>query len=310
MTGKRVRIAAIAAAAGLAAGMWATHWPRAPEQPLAEPVTGAPVGARRAVSFSPALTELVFALGQEGRLVGVSSFCTYPPEARRLPACGGHIDPNLELLARLAPDVVVIQGESPTLRDWCQSTGQRYVSVKLDSLEDIWAAARRLGEVLDCRSEAEALVAALEAELRAVRLTVARRRPVRVFLCLGREPGKLRGLMTAGRDAFITDVLRMAGGENVFADAPTLYPQPSLEALVARRPEVILDLQPEWGGTEEETDALVAQWGALDTVPAVRNGRVTVLTEDYLLIPGPRVGRLARRLATVLHPEAFPNGSR
>jgi iron complex transport system substrate-binding protein len=302
MTGRKVRLIAILCAVALAGLLWLGYALR----PASEaPGRTDPSGIRRVVSFSPALTEIIFALGQEGKLVGVSSFCTYPPAANELPVCGGLIDPNLELLAELNPDVVFLQGISPTLLDWCEKTGQGHEPVKLDTLDDIWTTTRRIGEVLGCPEEAEALAARIQGELNDVRARVAGRAPVPVFICLGREPGKIRGLMTAGRASFLTDLIAMAGGQNVFSDAAMLYPQPSLEALVERAPQVILDLQPEWTGSERAEADLVAQWSVLDTVPAVRNGRIEVLTDDYLLIPGPRVGALARRIATVLHPEAF-----
>lgn len=260
---------------------------------------------RTVVSISPAVTEMIFALGQGTRLVGVSEFCNYPPEAKRIPRCGGFIDPNLEVLSQLRPDLVVVQGLNEKTRDWCRKSGCRSLVLKLDRLEDVYHAIRALGESLDCSEAADRLVGSIKKDLDSLSAKVRGRRRVPVFLCLGREEGKLEGLLTTGKGTFLEDLVEICGGANVFSDAGTAYPQPSLESLVKRAPEVIVELGNERSSESAPPAKVLREWQALPSLPAVKNRRVVIVSDDYALIPGPRVTKLARRIAETLHPEVF-----
>jgi iron complex transport system substrate-binding protein len=296
MSPRRAWIAAvIAAAVGLAA------WRFAPKPPAAAPA-GLP--AQRVVALSPALVELVFAIGGGPRVVGVSDFTTWPPEAAGVPSVGSYINPNLEALAALRPDLVLLQGQHQKVRDYCLAHGQRYAALKLESLADVFAALSELGRQLGAESGARTVAAQLHAELDGVRRAVAGRPAVKTFVCLGRPEGPPNSLVTCRGGTFLDELLTAAGGANVFADAKEPYPTPALEVLTARAPEVILDLQPGRALDDAGRAKVAAEWQALPTLPAVRAGRVEVLTEDYLLVPGPRLGQTVRRLAAVLHPEA------
>lgn len=284
-------------------GLWA--WLRGGPTPVAPPApASAPVtGPRRVISLSPAMTEMLFALGVGDRVVGVTDFCAYPPEAAQRPRCGGFLNPNLEAIADLEPDLLVLQGLHDTVRDWCAANGRAYVAFELDSLADLRAALRGLGTALGESAAAEALIARLEGELLAVRRAVDSRPAVPVFVCTGRAEGPPDVLNTCGGGSFLSELATIAGGRNVFGELPELYPQPSLEALSERSPAAILDLRP---GQELDDDArrrIVGEWSALATLPAVRDGRVVVLTETHVLLPGPRAGATARVFARALHPD-------
>ena len=119
-------------------------------------------------------------------------------------------------------------------------------------------------------------------------------------------PDSLSGMLTSNAEGFLGELLQIAGGENVLADAPIRYSQVSAESLVKRAPEVIIEMR---GGellSARQRRELIEDWQALSILPAVRNGQVHVLTESYLKVPGPRTHLIARKLAMVLHPEAFP----
>lgn len=283
-------------------GLWALLRGGPPPEPVAEPSPAS--GPRRVISLSPAMTEMLFALGAGDRVVGVTDFCNYPPEATRRPRCGGFLNPNLEAIAQLEPDLIVLQGLHDTVRDWCEANHREYVAFELDTLADMRAAIRSLGAKLGVSSSAEALIQRIDDELEAVRQRVAAAPPVTVFVCTGRADGPPDVLNTCGGGSFLTELVTIAGGRNVFADLPELYPQPSLEALSEREPAAILDLRPGQEPDDAGRQRIVGEWGALATLPAVRNGRVTVLTEPHLLMPGPRVGATARAFARALHPES------
>jgi iron complex transport system substrate-binding protein len=289
--------AALAAVAG--AALWFAGRPKS--EPAEPPVATAPqVVPRRVVTLSPALTEIAYALGAGDRLVGVSDFSDWPPEAKQKPSVGAFINPNFERITELKPDLVVVQGQHEKVREFCEAQGQAYVAFPYDSVADVYATLRGFGQRLGLAEAGEAAAARLAAELAAVRQAVAGRPPVATFVSVGRPEGRIAGLSTCGPGTFLSEILTLAGGRNVFADAKLLYPTPSLEALTARAPRVILDLQPGRTVDPATERRLRAEWRVLPTLPAVQQQRIAVITETYATIPGPRMGQLARRLAGVV----------
>jgi iron complex transport system substrate-binding protein len=287
----------------LACGLGLATWRLAPRVPTTADVPAPASGARRVVSLAPSLTEIVYALGAGDRLVGVSEYSDYPPAAKKVPRVGAFLNPNLELIADLKADLVLIQGQHEKVRDYCRTHGQAFFSVKLDTVDDLFGALGTVGAALGRPAAAQAEVERLRAGLDRVRQAVRGRPAPKVFVSLGRPAGPLTNLTTCGPGTFLHEVLTLAGGANVFGDARELYPVPSLEVLTQRAPDVILDLQ---GGRVLDAAGVAAtqaEWRPLATLPAVRDGRIAVITEDYSMIPGPRVDQLAARVARVLHPE-------
>lgn len=254
------------------------------------------------IAFGPSLTETVFALGHGARVVGMSSFVTHPPEALDRPAVGGMIDPNLERIAALRPAIVLLSGRVPLIEDLGRRTGFVVYDATMDSLAQMEATLPRIGRALGDEAAGHALWQRIASELEAVRAHTAGRPRPSVLLVLSRPGGDLTQVFTAGTASFLHELLVIAGGENLFADATQPYFEASKERIVARAPEVILEFQPGAALEAAATARLVRDWDAMPTLPAVREGRIHVLTEDYLLIPGPRVPQTAQRLAEVLHP--------
>jgi len=145
---------------------------------------------------------------------------------------------------------------------------------------------------------------ALQDLLELARKVQGRPRP-RVFISFGRTPGTMTGLTTVSRGSFIHQLVEIAGGRNIFADAPAPYPQISKESLIRRKPEVIIELRPNERPSAERWAQLRADWQRLAMLPAVRSGRIHIQNEDFLVIPGPRVVRAANLIAQRLHPEVF-----
>ncbi len=259
----------------------------------------------RIIPGSPAVTELIFALGQGHRVVGVADPCTYPPEALTLPRVGSLYNPNFERLTLLRPDLVVVQGHQDRLRAWAARAGVEYHSVgRLDSLEDLRQVIADLGDLLGVPGEAERLRARIDRGLEQVATMVQGADRVKVFLTFGRTPGNLENLYTCGPGSFLNDLLQVAGGRNVFADASGAFPMISKEALLERGPEVILELFPR--PLDVDTARKLRQdWRALAGIPAVSAGRVVFLQGSRYQIPGPRVVEAAEAFARALHPELF-----
>lgn len=260
-------------------------------------------GSKRVITLAPSITETVFTLGLGDRVVGVTDFCTYPEEATQKERVGGWMNPNLEKITVLQPDLVIIQGQHEKVRAYCERRNIPLLSVDMDTMPGIFEGIREIAEALGCPSCGKRLSSKIRLELKEAQAAVADRPRLRVFLLLGRRPGSLTGLYTMGRGTFLTEVVEIAGGMSIFADVDQPYPQASKESLVQRAPEVILEMHPGETFTPEEIEKLKRDWSAMPSLPAVHTGRIYVMTEDFALIPGPRVGRLARRMASILHPD-------
>ncbi len=275
----------------------------------AVPDRAGPVVPKRIICAAPSITECVFALGCGDRVKGVTRFCTWPPAARRLPRIGGYIDPNLERIMTLRPDLVVVLGKHDKLSRFCRDRQIQLLSMSMSDLCTLEQEILNLAGVLGCAGRGRDLVFRMESRLAEVKAKVAKFPRRRVFLCLGRMPGSLSSLYTVGRTSFLHELLLAAGGDNVFADMTLAYPQASKESLLRRAPEVIVEVFPGQILPRKKREQLLRDWQSLPTLPAVRAGRIVFLTDDFLQIPGPRLGEAAMRFARAIHPEAFAGGA-
>lgn len=261
---------------------------------------------RRIVSLVPAVTEMLFAIGAGEAVVGVSRFDRYPPAVATRTRVGGLLDPDVERLLALRPDLVVLYQTQTDLRDRLRRAGIAAVEYRHGSLGDVVRTIRDLGGVTGHSREAAAVARRIEAELAQVRAAVQGRPRPRTLLLVGREPGTLRGLYASGGLGFLHDLVELAGGHNVFAHIRREAVPVSTEAVLAAAPDVIVEIRAETTPAGTPPDQDLRPWHTLSAVPAVRAGRVHLLVGDALVIPGPRVGQAARRLAQTLHPEVRP----
>jgi iron complex transport system substrate-binding protein len=256
----------------------------------------------RIVSLVPSATEMLFEMGAGSRLVGVSSFDTFPPEATRLPRVGALLDPDVERILSLRPDLVITYASQTDLHTQLGRADVRSFVYRHGSLADIFSTLRELGSALGLATEARTTAARLERELDLVRTHVAGQPRPTVMLVIGRESQTLRTINVSGGYGFLHDLIETAGGRNVFADVPRESLNISTETILARAPDVILDLR---YSDPPSPDQLVRErntWDALPGVPAVRTRRVYVLYGAELVIPGPRVVLTAQTFARALHP--------
>ena len=256
------------------------------------------------VTMAPHLTETVFALGQGSRVIAVGSFCDYPPEAVKLPRIGGYLDPNLEKISTLSPELLIVPGRDRKVTEYAQMKGLPLLSVNMDSLESIDEGIGTIGKTLGCLREADVLRARIRAELDAVRNAVKGLPRPKVLIITTRPDHTLNSLYTANRTSFVSEMVDCAGGENIYADGPSNYFTASKETIVMRAPDVIIEFHAGENLDESERTKFVADWRQLPSLPAVRNGRVHLIHESHALRPGPRVGEIACILARHIHPEA------
>jgi cobalamin transport system substrate-binding protein len=261
--------------------------------------------AQRIVSLVPALTEMLFAIGAGPQVIAVSSFDDYLPETKALPRVGALLDPDVERILALRPDLVLTYGSQGSLEAQLASAGIPTFSYRHGGIQAIFETMRELGAATGHTASALSKVTELEAQLEAVKAKVRDRSKPRTLLVFGRQPGSLQQLYVSGGTGFLHDMLEAAGGINVFADIARESVQPSRETLITRAPEVILEVSPTRQISAMDAVQERAVWSPLASVPAVKSGRIYFLYGDYLVVPGPRVGLATETFARALHPDAF-----
>jgi iron complex transport system substrate-binding protein len=261
--------------------------------------------ARRIISLVPALTEMLFAIGAGSQVIAVSSYDDYPPEVETLPRVGALLDPDTERILSLRPDLVLTYGSQTDLKAQLQRTRIRVFDYRHGGLAGVSATLRRLGAETGRSADAARVAADIERRLAGIRARVAGRERPRTLLVFGRESLSLRNLYASGGRGFLHDLLVTAGGANVLGDVARESTQVSSEVLLARSPEVIVELRgvvpppPERAQQERDT------WSRLSSLPAVKGQRIYLLYGDHLVVPGPRVAQAAEEMARALHPAAF-----
>ena len=259
----------------------------------------------RIVSLVPALTEMLFAIGAGPDVVAVSSFDTDPPEVRSLPRVGALLDPDTERILSLRPTLVVTYGSQTEVQKQFEKAGIKTYVYRHGGIETIVRTMRDLGAATGRRAQADRVALDLLARLNVVRTHVRGRSKPRVLLVIGRQPKTLREVYVSGGRGFLHEILDIAGGTNVFADVARESVQPSNETLLARAPDVVIEVHAEGMFKTTSVADEAAVWSALPSIPAVRNRRVHVLIGQYLVVPGPRIAQAAETLARILHPAAF-----
>lgn len=236
--------------------------------------------ALRIVSLAPAITEMLYALDQGRWVVGVSSFCNYPPEVRGKPVVGAATDLNEERLISLRPDLILtVEGDRSRLERLSRLGGVKIVVLRTRHVVDIWENLQTIGRLTGEAVRAGRLVRDLKGRL-AARAAAAARRPEhpRVFYMVWDKP-----LMTAGQDSYLNDLIALAGGRNIVSgERGASYPTYSWEALLAADPEVIL-------GPRNMAGSLAALSQQYPQLQAVRANRIRNLPDDLISRPGPRV---------------------
>lgn len=265
---------------------------------FAAPAAAAP---ERIISLTPSVTEMLFALGLGERVIGVSTYCDYPPEAERIERVGTFLQPNVERILARHPDLVIAV-PSPGNRagvERLQELGLNVLVVNPERISEILAAIRTIADATGVPEAGTQLIAKIEADLAAVERRLAGAPEVRTLLLVGRAP-----LIAAGPGTFQDDLITRAHGRNVAGGTGRTWAPVSLEFIVAQAPEVIIDAGM---GNEEAPDhaAALAFWDPFPTIPAVRDKRIHGYRAYELLRPGPRVAQTLETVARFIHPERF-----
>lgn len=252
--------------------------PSAPEADRSAPAQA----PERVVVIGPSSAETLVWLGLDSAVVGVSDYCSAPAFAS-LPRVGGQLDPNLERIAALEPDLVIVQGAHSKVEAWCARNDVRFLPFKTQSVDDWreeaalyggWFRVADIDDRLQAWNQRYANAAAREVSA-----------PQRVLIVASRDPERVTRLLVAGRGSYLGELLVHAGGQGLFADHDRDYFDLAEESLLRLQPEVILELS----GQQSDAERLALWQAAFPELPAVQNGRVFGITEDYVFLPGPRM---------------------
>ncbi|HEY5040096.1 MAG TPA: helical backbone metal receptor [bacterium] len=266
------------------------------QSPAIQSTTAVP---RRVISMAPNLTQIVYDIGAQDLLVGVTDFCKFPPAARSKEKIGGWINPNYEKILSLKPDLVLALKFHGKSVDNLKKLKVPVLVLDCETVQDVLDAYDVLGKRLGHELDAARGKARLEKRLAKVKKESRGRKPVSVLFVADRNPGALEQIYGVGPKNFVNELIGWAGGVNILADASVPYPLVSKEQLIQRNPEVIVNALSEAHLKPGDLPKEIAAWNALPTLRAVKNHHVYCFTNEDFLIPGPTMVNLAEYLSDV-----------
>ena len=267
------------------------------------------VASQRIVSTAPSFTEILYALGLGDRVAGVTIYCRYPEEALGKPKVGTYEQPDVESVLALRPDLVITQQSPVSVAGQLRALRLNVLDVELDGLESIYRAIAQVGQAAGVGAKGKALVSSLRGQLAAVRRRTDGMPRRRVMFVVGRTPGAISELIVVGRSSYLNELFEIAGGDNIFRSSIAAYPKVSMEEVMGRNPEVIVDMgemAQTVGVTDAQKKAVVTLWKQYPMLEAVKRGRVFAVASDIYVVPGPRVAEAAREFARMFYSETNP----
>ncbi len=258
----------------------------------------------RIVSLAPNITEILFALGLEKQVVGVTLDCDYPPQTATKTRVGTFWQPDIESVIALRPQLIVTLGfqQQRNLAERLARIGCNCLTVDIETTADLYAATEQIGLATDTADRARELVADMQTQLQQIGANVAGRDRIKVLWVIQRQP-----LRVAGRNTFANEIIEFAGGENAIGPTLHQYPPIGAEQVLTCNAEVIIE--PAMGSTDlaAQQGSAIQYWSAFGSLSAVVNRRIFVINPDTVTRLGPRLCRGVRTVAKCLRPELFEN---
>lgn len=257
---------------------------------------------RRIVSLAPSVTEILFELELGEKIVGVTSFCNYPEQAKSKAKVGGFYDPSLEAVVSLRPDLVIGISNLGNQRV-IHSLNALNIStliVKSFSIEGILESILTIGKETGTEFMAEKLVDGLRERIEKIKTITGKAKKPRVLFVFSYEP-----LIVAGRETLADDLITYASGENIVRDVKGRYSRYSMEEIIFQRPEIIITAAPMNISSPAKDFPKMKGWEKWKDIPAVKSKRIYPINEDVFFRPGPRIVLALERMAEMIHPELF-----
>jgi iron complex transport system substrate-binding protein len=256
-----------------------------------------PFPPKRVVSLAPNITEILFSLGLDEEIVGVSIHCNFPEKAKSRVQVGSYISLDFEKITSLKPDLVIATGAGNTrdMVDRLEKLGFKTYTIFPKNFDEILQSIGHIGQVVNRDTKAKTIIEEMrKRKQKVVELTQGLSRP-KVFIQIGDAP-----MVTVGKGSFADDLIRIAGGENIAGKEKEVYPRFGMEEILKRSPEVIVISSMNPKGDYQK---ILHEWTRWKTLPAVKNGRIHLIDSDLLDRPSPRIIDGLEEIARVLHPE-------
>lgn len=259
---------------------------------------------QRLISLSPGVTEIIYGVGAFPSLMADSEYCAYPEEAKRLPHVGGFFNINLEAIAALKPDLIIlIEDQAIFFKDKLDRMGLRVLVVKSKSVADIIESIRAIGRETGHQDEGERLADQIQRRIdQRTKETASLPRP-RVLCVVDHLPGTLKDIYTATSGSFLDELIAASGGQNIAPPDGRGYSKIQQEAVVEANPQVIIDIVHK--PSVERTGDPKAVWRALPQIEAVRTGRVIIVADPFVAHPSQRIVETLDAFSRIIHPEVF-----
>jgi len=271
------------------------------QQPPALP----PGPCKRIISLAPSITEILFTLGLGDRVVGVTRYCTYPPEAAAKQQVGGYLDANYEAIVSLRPDLVCMTDSHRKALHYMKELNIPVLVVSHENIGDILASIKTIAAACGAAERAEKIISSLSKRIDIIRKKTKNRLRPRVLLTVERDydAAHFRNIYIAGTTTYFSELIACAGGENAYRGSDIRYPCISGEGFLKLDPDIIIEMLPMGSDRHVSPRSLSAQWNRLADLTAVQNRRIHIFTQDFLPVPGPRFILTLEALARVIHPE-------
>lgn len=259
----------------------------------------------RIISLSPSITETLFALGLGDKVVAVTDYCDFPAEVNNLPKVGGFINPNLETIIALQPDLVILLANQQRVVEQLQQLNIPTLVVLNTSLNDIKQTIAVIGQQTQHQQQADKLLTKINQKIAFIsEKTTGLARP-KVMITMGHsiDSEHMKQVFIAGQHDFYNDLITLAGGQNVYQAQQPSVPSLSVEGIMQLNPQIIFDIYPEADDHNSDLVQVLRKWHNLMYVDAIKNNRIHIIEQNYATIPGPRIFLLLDQLARLIHPE-------
>ena len=259
----------------------------------------------RIVSLAPSITETLFALNLGKNIIGVTNFCNYPEQAKKIEKIGTFTDPSFEKIILLRPNLVVLTKENDKAKQFLSEHSIKYLEVESNTISQICHSFLTIGRYCRREKEAQKLVDVFD--------DISHKKPAvsntpKILICVGRDgpgSGAIRNVFIAGKSTFYNDLVNLAGGRNCYKNDMPVYPNLSREGILSIKPDIIIDISPAMRSIT--CGSLKGDWDDLSILPAVKNSEVYCIAKDYATIPGPRITLLLEDIKEIVrkHEEKY-----
>ncbi len=297
----------IAIAAIILGSFWISDWLNSKSN-TPKPSDQLPQITQRIISLAPSITEILFALGLGDQVVGVTRFCQYPTAVSTITKVGGYSDPSYETIVALQPTLIVSLTEHEKARRQLAPFNINNITLNNSSIEGIIDSIETVGAATNRLQNAQRLAKSLREEIKQITEKTSQLRRPRILITVGRQPEdkQISDIFVAGNDEFYSQMITIAGGQNAY-QGDMAFPTLSGEGIINLNPDIIIDIIPNLNEQSITQLSILNQWKESYDISATRNNQVHVLTDNYMVIPGPRFIQIIRQLLRIIHPNISLN---